>query len=181
MRCLVIRVFTSFALLFAALLFAAKFGGDKLVEYLLDNGANINQRSAAGEFALILAVRARNDKLVKLLLERKADATLRNGKGESALDIAPPRRDSEIESMLRFAATAAPPAAPPAPAPRVEIPSTSATLPSVLQLDAALSSNPAQSHAGADKDNENERKPKRRAAPQQVRTASPVQVCSLSR
>ena len=66
---------------------------------------------------MLAAVDHNQPSCVKLLLERKADTTI-TSRGQSALDIAKEEKFDEIASILQFAATAAPPPAPPAP--RVE-------------------------------------------------------------
>ena len=87
-----------------------------IAAFLLDSRASINKQSGGGYSALMLAVAVHAQSCVKLLLERKADMTLRQNSDQTALDLA--RDGSEIWTMLKFASTAAPPPAPPAP--RVE-------------------------------------------------------------
>ena len=102
-----------------ALLLAAQGGHTNIVVALLDSGANINAVPISGESALIKATRCGQVGCVKLLLERKADTGVISKSGHTAMDIAR-QENAEIESLLQFAATAAPPPAPPAPALRVE-------------------------------------------------------------
>ena len=108
-----------------ALQIACFAGYGEIAEFLLDNGADMNKADSFGRTPLIRAARGDDSKCVKLLLERKADRTQKaidgESKGKTALDVAEDYKIEEIVSMLRFASTAAPPPAPPAPAPHVEL------------------------------------------------------------
>ena len=55
-----------------ALLIAAESGHDKVVELLLDRGANIDKKDYLGMTALMIAAESGHDKVVELLLDRGA-------------------------------------------------------------------------------------------------------------
>lgn len=60
----------------------------KIINMLLDNGANINQKDKEGWTALMHAVYQQRLDIAKLLLDWGADRTIRNRNGEKAMDLA---------------------------------------------------------------------------------------------
>ena len=77
---------------------AAQKGYSKIVDALLDLGANINGQSLKnGQTALIQAVAQGHTDIVKLLLENGADIDIKTHKGHTALDFA---KNDEIKNLL---------------------------------------------------------------------------------
>ena len=77
---------------------AAQKGYSKIVDALLDLGANINGQSLKnGQTALIQAVAQGHTDIVELLLEKGADIGIRTKKGHTALDFA---KNDEIKNLL---------------------------------------------------------------------------------
>ena len=102
-----------------AFLVACYYGCTEAAATLLDQGADINLcGSHTRESGLMKAARGNRSSCVKLLLERKADKDLKSANSRTALELAQALDRREIVSLLQFASTAPPPAAPPAPAPR---------------------------------------------------------------
>ena len=63
---------------------AVKYGNEKIVEFLLENGANPNHKSErSGKTPLH---RATTPKIIRILLNYKADPNMKNDAGESAFD-----------------------------------------------------------------------------------------------
>jgi ankyrin repeat protein len=87
-------------------------GSSRIINYLLEHGADINSKDSYGDTALSNAVSSHySDKEyeglakhdldnVKLLLELGADVTIANDKGKTALDIAKENKDKEVIKLL---------------------------------------------------------------------------------
>ena len=77
---------------------AAQKGYSKIVDALLDLGANINGQSLKhGQTALMQAVAQGHTDIVKLLLENGADIDIKTHKGHTALNFA---KNDEIKNLL---------------------------------------------------------------------------------
>ena len=80
---------------------AARGGHKTALQLLLDMGADINERNAAGEIALLGAVSNNHLSCIKILIERGADATILTNMGASVLHRAAWRStDSEVMKSL---------------------------------------------------------------------------------
>ncbi len=80
---------------------AVKYNHQKLVEILLDGGANINAVSSYGNTGLLLACMRDNKELVKLLLDRGAEVNVANKYGYTALSWASRFEQKDIVGLLR--------------------------------------------------------------------------------
>ncbi len=87
----------------SALHYAAFGGRTALVKYLLELGAEKDQRAPNGYTALMLAVRGGHTGAVRELLYQDADLEVAGPNGETALSLAVKRRDSDVEQLLRRA------------------------------------------------------------------------------
>jgi ankyrin repeat protein len=85
----------------APVLFAAAMGSH-ILQYFLDQGAEINYQfeKNSNNTALMVAAANQNSFGVKALLEAGADTTLTNTQGQTALDLAKKTRNSAIIKML---------------------------------------------------------------------------------
>lgn len=84
-----------------ALTWAASGGQTEVVEYLIEQGANIDlQQSNSGTTALINASSFGHLDIVKLLLAAGADISIETNKGLSATSVARSQGYSEIEQLL---------------------------------------------------------------------------------
>ncbi len=83
------------------LIYAASNGHKKIVEFLLDAGANINVTTDNGTTALMMAVRGNHLDTARLLLTRGANLQNSNEAGESALDWANKNGRSDMVKLLR--------------------------------------------------------------------------------
>jgi len=70
------------------ILLCQKDASIKLIEYLLDSGANVNAKTETGATGLHLAVHWSNPNIVELLCKRGVDVNAKNKKGKTALDLA---------------------------------------------------------------------------------------------
>lgn len=89
------------------LMWASYYNHSRMVEYLLNKGTNVNQKSANGTFkvirgssALHIAALYNFEEIVKALLDNKADINATDGKGRTALLIASYYGHSEIARTL---------------------------------------------------------------------------------
>ncbi len=73
----------------------------KIVELLLENGANVNITNRNESSPLIISSLKGHKEIVKLLLEYKADINQKNCAGVTALDSAHSRGLNEIEEILK--------------------------------------------------------------------------------
>ncbi|MCA1625117.1 MAG: ankyrin repeat domain-containing protein [Acidobacteria bacterium] len=99
----------------APIVLAAWYGKDEAVLYLLDKGADVNNKRNWEKTALMMAAFNGNEKTVKLLLSKGADVTIRanisirdevksnENTGETALDWAELRQHTKIIQLLRDA------------------------------------------------------------------------------
>lgn len=85
------------------LIYAATGGHDKLVAWLLGEGAKINAASPNGTTALMMAVREGRFSTAELLIARGADVNLRNQDGASALAWAERNDDKALVERLKRA------------------------------------------------------------------------------
>ena len=83
-----------------ALFWAAKSGQRDAVEVLLDIGADINRRDAAGSTPLIWAAGMGNEDVVTLLLARGADMSVIDRDGRSALSFAIEKNQPATAKLL---------------------------------------------------------------------------------
>ena len=81
-----------------ALMYAAKGTNARVVEMLLDMGADVNAQDEQGETALIVAAGKGHADIVKLLLDRGADVNARDDWGRTALKLA---ETEEVAKLLR--------------------------------------------------------------------------------
>ncbi len=72
----------------------------RTAEYLIQNGANVNEMTNDGNTALILAADLNKVKLVELLLSKGADVNARNQQGDSALIVASTKGYRELVCPL---------------------------------------------------------------------------------
>lgn len=87
-----------------ALIHAVYNGDIKLVQFLLDNGADVNiADDKYGATALMYAVGGGHIEIVKLLIEKKADVNLKDKEGYTALYAAKVKGNSEIVRLLKEA------------------------------------------------------------------------------
>jgi hypothetical protein len=66
---------------------AAFKGNERVVQTLLDAGANINSQSKFGKSALMNAALYNHPRVVRLLLERKARVNFKNSQGRRAANL----------------------------------------------------------------------------------------------
>ncbi|KAL4779383.1 hypothetical protein BJX76DRAFT_340953 [Aspergillus varians] len=86
------------------LIAAAKNGNLEMVQFLVENGANIDATDDNGSTALMLAVSQGAEAVVRFLIGQKADTQKQDGFGDTALDLA--RKlgvDTAIVAMLEAA------------------------------------------------------------------------------
>lgn len=93
---------------FTPLQAAASGGNEDVINFLLDNGADINESTARGWTPLFIAVRDGNLEAAKLLIFRKADLNAKTDLGATALTMAlvprvfsPGERLGLLEYMLK--------------------------------------------------------------------------------
>src|SRR3954471_14925347 len=80
---------------------AAYEGNTVQVQSLIEAGADINEKDAAGRTALMIAANRGHTYVVQLLLERGADAGVRDNNGVTAMEAAESRGFQRIVSMLK--------------------------------------------------------------------------------
>lgn len=84
---------------FSPLILACYNGNEDMVNFLLDNNAEINYISPEGTVLMAATVKG-NDKLVEKLLKLKADPNLTNEKGITALMYAVQFKNAKIVNLL---------------------------------------------------------------------------------
>ena len=75
-----------------------------IAELLIDHGAEVDAKSAAGVTALMVAAGHNNAPMIGLLLGKGANPTLKNNVGKTALDIARDARNEVAVSALQLLA-----------------------------------------------------------------------------
>jgi ankyrin repeat protein len=85
------------------LIYAATGGHDKVVDYLIDHGANIDAQAPNGTTALMMAIHEHHPGTARLLIDRGADVTQRNQDGASALSWAKLGNEADLVKELRRA------------------------------------------------------------------------------
>ncbi len=85
------------------LLWAAEQGHTDLARFLLDRGADIEDKADEGESPLLLAAYGGHQDTVRLLLERGADPAYRTDKGWEAVMFAELGKHAELAALLRQA------------------------------------------------------------------------------
>lgn len=74
---------------------------EKLVDFLISKGIDINAQNNLGKTALMMAAKRDNYKLVKYLCEKGADVDIKDTNGMTALMWAASRKDDQIAGYLR--------------------------------------------------------------------------------
>jgi uncharacterized protein len=82
------------------LLAASRGGYIIIIQFLINNGAQVNLLDVRGSSALIWATRYNHTKSVKLLLESGTDYSIKNDSDETALSIAKENGFDEIEKII---------------------------------------------------------------------------------
>jgi hypothetical protein len=80
---------------------AAKRNRQKVVEFLLASGADVNAEDVFGNTPLTIAAMRGYRELVKLLLEHKANPNTRSGQCHTPLEAAIESHDGPLEALLR--------------------------------------------------------------------------------
>ncbi len=127
-----------------ALLVAALMGHNRVIEILLEAGADINASTEDGETALMLAAQKERPDTVRLLLDKGALKSVRNNIGETAEVIARSKGYNEISALIAEATITSPdpaPAATPAATPAAEEPAATAQVP-IAPSESDLSATP---------------------------------------
>ncbi|XP_071124326.1 serine/threonine-protein phosphatase 6 regulatory ankyrin repeat subunit B-like [Mytilus edulis] len=75
-------------------------GNDKIVAYLVEQGADVNSQSNIGNTPLTLAASKNHLNIVQILIEHKADVNIRNEKGSTSLSLASSKGFDEIVACL---------------------------------------------------------------------------------
>lgn len=75
----------SFQKKYTALMVASREGDYRLVEWLIENGANVNSKTTDGHTALMYAAYNRYPDIVKLLLRKGANVAYKTDQGHTAL------------------------------------------------------------------------------------------------
>ena len=83
-----------------ALHVAAEYGHDDIVEFLLDQGADINKKDGAEQTPFHLAALNGKESTVNLLLKRKADPAILNNDNESPLNVANYNGHTKIAAVI---------------------------------------------------------------------------------
>jgi ankyrin repeat protein len=79
-----------------------------IAEQLIDKGAGVDAKSAAGVTALMVAAGHNNAPMIGLLLGKGANPALKNNVGKTALDIAREARNEVAVSALQLLAVPPP-------------------------------------------------------------------------
>ncbi|EAY22755.1 hypothetical protein TVAG_476840 [Trichomonas vaginalis G3] len=82
------------------LIIAAKVCDVKIVELLLDHGANIDVTDGNGNTPLMLTARFGRDDVLQLLIQKGADVKHKNNSGENALIVAVIRQNEKVVEIL---------------------------------------------------------------------------------
>ena len=81
-------------------MYAAEDGAVDTIDFLIRNGANINDTDVRGDSALIIAVKNNNIKASQLLIEHGADLNIKNEDNKDALNIAKDLGYKEITDFI---------------------------------------------------------------------------------
>ncbi len=81
-----------------ALIWAATFGYDAIVDRLINAGAELNVQDSGGHTALMWAAMSRRDAIVDRLINAGVDLHIKNASGQTALDIA---KNSGYEKIVQ--------------------------------------------------------------------------------
>lgn len=84
---------------YSPLILASYNKNEKIISYLIKNGANVNQQSDLGT-ALMAASYKGNNKIAKILLEKGANVNSRDKKGTTALHYACITQNIELVKLL---------------------------------------------------------------------------------
>ena len=82
------------------LIVAASAGGQPMVEWLLEKGADVNAANKAGQTALILAASGGRTAIVRLLLDKGANPGAKTIGGQTALEMAAHEGRTEVVALL---------------------------------------------------------------------------------
>jgi ankyrin repeat protein len=83
------------------LIYAATGGHDRVVEFLLLHGADIDAQSPNGTTALMMAIHEHHPDTARLLIDRGADVERRNQDGATALEWAKLGNENDLVKELR--------------------------------------------------------------------------------
>ena len=83
-------------------MYAAENGATEIIDYLLKNGANINDIDIRGDSSLIIALKNNNIKAAKFLIEKGADLSIINEEDKTALTIAKDIDSKEIIELINI-------------------------------------------------------------------------------
>ena len=83
-----------------ALMLASNYAHPEMVEYLLENGADVHAKNRYGVTALHIASREGHTDIVAMLLEKGADVNAKSNNGATALITASEKGHTEIVAML---------------------------------------------------------------------------------
>jgi ankyrin repeat protein len=72
-----------------------------IVRWLVEHGADLENRDTDGDTSLLIAVRANNHRLVRHLIDQGANVSVRDAQGRSALEIARANDFDEVAHSLR--------------------------------------------------------------------------------
>ena len=84
-----------------ALMCAAEYGHNHIIELLLKHKANINHSNIDGETALFSAVYGEHINTVRFLLKNSCDATIKNNRGVTAYETAQNKRLKDIAVLIK--------------------------------------------------------------------------------
>ena len=84
------------------LMLCAASGELKKIQYLLQNGANINYLNAWGENALITAIQIKNIEIAKFLIENGIDVNAKSVVGDTPLSMA---KENNFYEMVNYLIT----------------------------------------------------------------------------
>ena len=84
-----------------ALINEVRSGNLEIVQYLVENGANINAKNDSGSTALMIASYEGKFEVVEYLIEKGANVNAKNNDGLTALDCATIYFKNEISSLMR--------------------------------------------------------------------------------
>ena len=80
---------------------AAKNGNKEIVELLIANGADVNEKNGSGETALMYAASAGHKEIVELLLSKNADINAKTELGATAMRLANGSNHKDVADLLQ--------------------------------------------------------------------------------